>query len=91
MYIDNMVIPVTAKNTENAHTFINFLHDPKNYALFLDAFGFPPTTNTGAAQYMKNTDFFFSVDDLSHSDNILDLGPELEIYNQLWQTMRYEH
>lgn len=91
MYIDNMVIPVGADNIENAHTFINFIHNPENYALFLDAFGFPPTTNTGAAQYMKNTDFFFSVEDLAHSDNIQDLGPDLEIYNQLWQTVRYEH
>ncbi|NCC89916.1 MAG: extracellular solute-binding protein [Spirochaetia bacterium] len=90
MYIDNMVIPSSAKNKDNAHTFINFIHDPKNYALFLDAFGFPPTTNTGAQQYMSNKDFFFSVEDLANSDNIQDLGAELEIYNQLWQTIRYE-
>jgi spermidine/putrescine transport system substrate-binding protein len=91
MYIDNMVIPSEAGHKENAHTFINFMHDPKNYALFLDTFGFPPTTNTGAQQYMENKDFFFSVEDLANSDNIQDLGPELEKYNTLWETVRYEH
>ncbi|NLE15512.1 MAG: extracellular solute-binding protein [Spirochaetales bacterium] len=90
MYIDNMVIPTGSKNKEAAHAFINFIHDPKHYAVFLDTFSLPPTTNTGASAYMKTTQPFFSIDDLSNSDNISDLGPDLELYNQLWQTIRYQ-
>jgi len=89
MYIDNMVIPTGATNSEGAHAFINFMHDPKNHAEFLDEFGFPPTTNTGAASYMENDTFFFSSEDMVHSDNLEDLGDDLEKYNHLWQTIRY--
>ncbi len=60
-------------------------------AVFWDAFSLPPTTNTGASAYTKTTQPFFSIGDLSNSDNISDLGPDLELYNQLWQTIRYRH
>lgn len=60
-------------------------------AVFLDAFSLPPTTNTGASAYTKTTQPFFSIDDLSNSDNISDFGPDLELYNQLWQTIWYQH
>jgi len=89
MYIDNMVIPKGANNSEGAHTFINFMHDPKNHALFLDEFGFPPTTNSEAAKYMENDTYFFTSEDMLHSDNLDDLGPDLEKYNKLWQLIRY--
>lgn len=90
MYIDNMVIPKGARNIQAAHAFINFLHDPKNYAVFLDTFSLPPTTNTGASAFMKTEHTFFSIEDLSNSDNISDLGSKLELYNELWQTIRYQ-
>ncbi|MFA7127858.1 MAG: extracellular solute-binding protein [Sphaerochaeta sp.] len=90
MYIDNMVIPKGAKNNEAAHAFINFIHNPKVYAQFLDEFSFPPTTNTTASKYMKNHSFAFTSEDMSNSDNIMDLGQDLEKYNTLWQIIRYE-
>ncbi len=90
MYIDNMVIPKGARNNQAAHAFINFIHDPKNYAVFLDTFSLPPTTNTGASAFMKTEHTFFSIEDLSNSDNISDLGSKLELYNELWQTIRYQ-
>lgn len=90
MYIDNMVIPKGARNIQAAHAFINFIHDPKNYAVFLDTFSLPPTTNTGASAFMKTKHTFFSIEDLSNSDNISDLGSNLELYNELWQTIRYQ-
>ncbi|HKM08298.1 MAG TPA: extracellular solute-binding protein [Sphaerochaeta sp.] len=89
MYIDNMVIPHGASNSEGAHAFINFMHDPKNHAIFLDEFGFPPTTNTGAAKYMESDAYFFSAQDMENSDNLDDLGEDLEKYNLLWQSIRY--
>ncbi|MFA5448059.1 MAG: extracellular solute-binding protein [Sphaerochaeta sp.] len=90
MYIDNMVIPKGARNIEAAHQFINFIHEPENHAIFLDDFSFPPTTNTGAAPYMENDTFFFTSEDLANSDNISDLGENLELYNTRWQKIRYE-
>lgn len=90
MYIDNMVIPKGAKNSDAAHQFINFMHNPKVHAHFLDEFGFPPTTNTGSAKYMKNDTYFFTTEDMKNSDNLNDLGEDLEKYNTLWQTIRYK-
>ncbi len=89
MYIDNMVIPQGANNSEAAHAFINFMHDPKHHAEFLDEFGFPPTTNTGASKHMESDTYFFTSQDMANSDNLDDLGEDLEKYNQLWQTIRY--
>jgi spermidine/putrescine transport system substrate-binding protein len=91
MYIDNMVIPKGARNVEAAHKFINFIHEPENYAIFLDDFFFPPTTNTGAAEFMENDIFFFTSDDLVYSSNLSDLGADLDLYNSRWQKIRYEH
>jgi spermidine/putrescine transport system substrate-binding protein len=90
MYIDNMVIPKGARNKEAAEKFINFIHDPKNYAQFLDEFSFPPTTNLEAEQYMTNHDFPFTAKDMEQSDINMDLGEDLEKYNTLWQTIRYQ-
>lgn len=89
MYIDNMVIPKDARNKDAAHRFINFIHEPKNYARFLDTFSFPPTTNTQAQNFMKNDTFFFTDEDLKSSDIISDLGTGLELYNQRWEKIRY--
>lgn len=91
MYIDNMVIPKGAKNVENAHAFMNFIHQPENYAIFLDEFDFPPTTNTGASAFMENDSFFFTDEDLVNSDLNDDLGEYLELYNVRWQKIRYEN
>ncbi len=89
MYIDNMVIPTGATNSEGAHAFINFMHDPKNHAAFLDEFAFPPTTNTAAAKHMDSDTFFFTSEDMGNSDNLDDVGEDLAKYEQLWQLIRY--
>ncbi|WP_320130309.1 extracellular solute-binding protein [uncultured Sphaerochaeta sp.] len=90
MYIDNMVIPKGSRNYDSALKFINFIHRPEIYAEFLDEFGFPPTTNTKAEKYMKNHNYFFTAEDMKNSDNIMDLGIDLEKYNNIWQTIRYQ-
>ena len=91
MYIDNMVIPKGAKNVENAHKFMNFIHEPANYAIFLNEFNFPPTTNTEAYKYIDNDTFFFTDADLINSDLNDDLGEALDPYNARWQKIRYEN
>ena len=88
MYIDNMVILKDAPNVELAHEFINFVHDPENYALFLDEFGYPPTTNTEARNYMTTTPLFTS-EDLENYEVIIDVGEALSIYNSYWEPIRY--
>jgi len=89
MYIDNMVIPKNSKHLDYAYQFINFIHDPKIYAQFLDTFHFPSTTNNEAGRY-TTTKSYFSEDDLKNSQIITDLGEDLDKYNNLWQVIRYQ-
>ncbi len=88
MYIDNMGILKDAPEKELAHQFINFIHEPENYAIFLDEFSFPPTTNTKAAEYMTTTPRFTS-EDLENYEVLIDVGEDLERYNALWEPIRY--
>ncbi len=88
MYIDNMVILKDAPEKELAHQFINFIHEPENYAIFLDEFSFPPTTNTAAAAYMETTPLY-TAEDLEGYEVIADLGEDLDMYNKLWEPIRY--
>ncbi len=88
MYLDSMVIPKGANNTEAAHLFINFIHTPEVYAQFLDRFHFPSSVNTAAAPYMT-TEPFYHVEDLENYELKRDLGENLTLYNTLWETIRY--
>jgi spermidine/putrescine transport system substrate-binding protein len=52
-FMDSMVILMGARNIEPAHKFINFIHRPEIYALFVDEFGLPATVNVPARQYTR--------------------------------------
>ena len=88
MYIDNMVILKDSEEKDLAHAFINFVHEPKNYAVFLDEFSFPPTTNTEAEKFMTTTPLFTS-EDLENYEVLIDVDDDLEKYNRLWEPIRY--
>ncbi len=88
LYIDSMVIPKGARHKELAHEFINFMIEPHNYALFLDYFGFPSTTNTEAGQYMESEPYY-TEDMIIHGEVKDDLGEALELYNDVWERIRY--
>ncbi len=88
MYLDSMVIPKGAKNSELAHKFIDFIHRPEIYAKFLDRFHFPASVNTEAAKYTTNEPFY-RAEDLVNYELKYDIGADLEKYNDIWQTIRY--
>jgi spermidine/putrescine transport system substrate-binding protein len=88
MYLDSMVILKDAPNADIAHEFINFFHRPDIYALFLDEFYFAPTVNPDAEKYME-TSPFYRKEDLEHYELKLDMAEALEIYDSVWQTVRY--
>jgi len=87
-YIDSMVILKDAKNIELAHKFINFIHDPKIYAEFCDAFGFPATANVPARQFIKGYRgegrSWYTSEDLEKVELKKDLGQDLDLYNNAW-------
>ena len=88
MYIDSMVILKDAKNYDLAMKFINFIHEPEVYAQFLDAFRFPSSVNTAAAQYMKTTPMY-KAEEMKNCELKMDVGEGLEKYNELWQDIRF--
>jgi spermidine/putrescine transport system substrate-binding protein len=88
MYIDSMVILKDAKHYDLAMKFINFIHKPQIYAEFLDAFRFPSSVNTEAAQYMKKTPMY-KAEEMNSCELKMDVGEGLEKYNNLWQDIRF--
>ena len=88
MYIDSMVILKDAKHYDLAMQFIDFIHRPEIYAQFLDWFRFPPSVNTEAAKYMKTTPMY-TTEEMVHCELKLDIGENLEKYDELWQKIRF--
>lgn len=88
MYIDSFCIPTGARNVELAHQFINFFLRPDIYAEFLDSFGFPATIHTESGALMQ-TKPMYEADDLENCELKEDLGENLELYNQIWQKIRF--
>jgi spermidine/putrescine transport system substrate-binding protein len=89
LYIDSMVILKGSENSDLAHEFINFFHRPEIYALFLDEFYYPSSVNSAAAEF-RTTEPYYSNDELENYELKLDLGEDLEKYNKVWQTIRYQ-
>jgi spermidine/putrescine transport system substrate-binding protein len=88
MYLDSMVIPKGAKHVDLAHEFINFIHRPEIYAEFLDRFRFPSSIHTEAMNYTTKEPFY-SESDLVNYELKNDLGKNLSLYDDIWQTIRY--
>ncbi len=90
MYLDSMMIPVGSKHIDLAHQFINFIHRPEIYAEFLDRFHFPSTVNTEAEKHMT-ADPFYPADSLVNYELKMDVGENLSLYDDIWQTIRYDN
>jgi len=88
MYLDSMVIPKGAKHIDLAHEFINFIHRPDIYAEFLDRFHFPSSIHTEAMNY-TNKEPFYNESDLIHYELKNDLGEDLALFDDIWQSIRY--
>lgn len=88
MYIDSMCIPKKARNYDLAMKFINFIHRPEIYAKFCDEFNFPPGVHMAAEQFMT-TEPLYTSDDIKNCEIMNDLGEHLDVYNEIWQRIRY--
>jgi len=87
-YVDSMMILKDAPHYELALKFINYILEPKNYAMFLDFFNFPCYVVPEAEQYMTTTPLY----DAKQMDNCElknDIGEGLDKYNELWQNIRF--
>lgn len=89
LYIDSMVILKGSKNSDLAHEFINFFHRPEIHAIFLDEFNYPSSVNSKADEYRESIPFY-NQSELENYELKVDLGKDLEKYQKVWQTIRYQ-
>jgi len=89
---DDLVIPKDAAQTDLAHRFINFLHDPEVAAensRFINYLC--PNTPAYAKlgdEFMKNPAFFVSPEVRAKSEVIVDLGPDIVKYTRVWDEIK---
>ncbi|MFZ2632327.1 MAG: extracellular solute-binding protein [Desulfosalsimonadaceae bacterium] len=87
-YIDSMVILKDSKNKDLALKFINYIHEPAQYAKFVDKFGFP-SINVPARK-IRTGKPVYTEEDLKKCELKLDLGANLELYNKIWEEIKNE-
>ena len=88
--LDCMVILKDAPHYELANEFINFIHRPENYALFIDEFRYPCVVNQEALQYVT-TKPMYNPEQAMKCTLKADLGDGLDAYNNLWQKIRFSN
>ena len=88
MYLDSMVILKGAKHYDRAMDFINFIHRPEIYAMFLDDFRFPGYVNLEADK-LRTTVPMYKAEEMSGGELKLDVGADLEKFNEKWETIRF--
>ncbi len=87
-YMDSMCILRGAKHAELANEFINYIHRPEVYAKFLDAFHFPCFVNLKAAEFMT-TKPMYEAEQMANCTLKIDLGENLDKFNERWQEIRF--
>ena len=82
-YVDNMVILQRGSNQKMAHEFINFIHRPDIYAIFLDEFRYPTAINLYAVEHMEREPLY-SAEDIYGAELKDGLGEDISLYTRAW-------
>ncbi len=86
--LDSMVILKDAPHYELANEFINFIHRPENYAVFIDEFRYPCVANLEALQYTTKPSMYNA--EQAYSCTLKqDLGDDLDKVHDVWQKIRF--
>jgi spermidine/putrescine transport system substrate-binding protein len=86
--LDSMVILKDAPHYELANEFINFIHRPENYALFIDEFRYPCVVNLPALEYTTKP-AMYNAEQAYNCTLKLDLGDDLDKVHDIWQKVRF--
>jgi spermidine/putrescine-binding protein len=91
LWIDNLAIPKTAENIENAHIFINFLLKPEISARVSEFSGY--ATVNDSAKKLINPKFlskqrYPSDEDLKNFELMKDLGPVTKLLDRYWTEIK---
>lgn len=90
LFIDSMCILKGSRNYDLAIEFINFVHRPEIYAIFLDHFQFPAILNMEAAKYTVKPPMY-EIGDISKYQTPLDVGADFEKYSSIWERVRMDY
>lgn len=93
LWMDNMVIPKSAKNVDAAHQFINYLLLPENAKIISEEIGYaaPNKAALELMQYqLKNNPIIYpSQEAVEQGDFLADVGDEaLKVYEQYWDKLK---
>lgn len=88
MYIDSLVILKGSKHYDLAMEFVNFIHRPEIYAMFLDEFRFPGYVNL-EAEKVRKTKPMYEASQMDNCELKNDVGEDLEKFNEVWQSVRF--
>ena len=86
-YLDSMCILKNSKKAELATEFINFLHNPENYAKFLDFFQFPSYVNIEADKY-RTTVPLYPAEAMANCELKNNIGDFMATYYGKWEKLR---
>jgi spermidine/putrescine-binding protein len=91
LWIDNLAIPKTAENIENAHIFINFLLKPEISARVSEFSGY--ATVNDSAKKLINPKFlskqrYPSDEELKNFELMKDLGPVTKLLDRYWTEIK---
>ena len=94
IFVDNLCIPRGAANRELAHQFINFVLEARVAADIANGTGYS-TTNLAARGYIRpellsNEAAYPPAEDRRRCELIIDLGPAISIYDDLWTEIKSE-
>jgi spermidine/putrescine transport system substrate-binding protein len=92
LWMDNLVIPMGAKNVDNAYLLLDFLLRPEVARVISEEIGY--ATPNKAAMALLDKDFrdnrmvFPSQDDLKHSEFQIDVGEATYVYERYWELLK---
>ena len=86
--LDSMVILKDAPHYDLACEFINFIHEPENYAVFIDEFRYPCIVNLDALPYVTRKPMY-EPEKANNCTLKQDLGENLDKYTEAWQKTRF--
>ena len=92
LWQDAICIPAGGPNPDNAHTFINYMLDPKVNASVANYIQYP-TANISAREFINpddlaNTAIYPSDATIAACENIVDVGDATRLYDDAWTMIR---
>jgi spermidine/putrescine transport system substrate-binding protein len=95
LWMDNLVIPKTARNVENAHLFIDFLLRPEIAKLISEEIGYASPNIKAVAMLDEETRSDRTVypieADLKNAEFQTDIGDAITVYEKYWELLKTGH